>query len=141
MAQRTSPDAGFLEKMLGPLPRKSSDTMAAWIGDPIRVHLGWLLNARQGSVEHLPDFGLPDMASYYADYPASLAGLRTVVEELIRKYEPRLHNVRVQLLDVGTGEFRISLMISGEIEEDDGKARVTYRTTISREGHTELDVT
>ncbi len=139
MGQRTSTDAGFLEKMLGPLPGKSSDTTAAWIGDPIRVHLGWLLNARQGSVEHLPDFGLPDMASYYADYPASLAGLRTVVEELIRKYEPRLHNVRVQLLDVGTGEFRISLMISGVIEEENGEARVTYRTTISREGHSELD--
>ncbi|MCK5375502.1 MAG: type VI secretion system baseplate subunit TssE [Acidobacteria bacterium] len=139
MRQRFNPEAGFLEKMLGPLPGESPKTGLRWIGDPIRDHLGLLLNARRGTVEHLPDYGMPDMASFYADYPASLAGLRTVVEELIQKYEPRLQNVQVRLIEADTGEFRISLTITGEIEEAEGGSRVTYRTTIHRDGRTELN--
>jgi type VI secretion system protein len=138
MTRSNDPQVGFLEKMLGPLPGDKLNRGQDWCGDPVRAHLGWLLNARRGMVEHLPDYGLPDMASYYSDYPASLVALRTIVEELIIKYEPRLQNVEVRLLEVGTGEFRISLMISGEIEEAEGQTRVTYQTTISREGRTEL---
>lgn len=138
MTRSTKPQIGFLEKMLGPLPGDKLDKGQEWFGDPVRAHLSWLLNARRGMVEHLPDFGLPDMASYYSDYPASLVALRAIVEEVIKKYEPRLQNVEVRLLEVGTGEFRISLIISGEIEDAEGQARVTYQTTISREGRTEL---
>ena len=110
------------------------------IGDPIRDHLNYLLNTRQGSVVHLPDYGMPDMASFYSDYPSSVTGLRTAVEQLIQKYEPRLENVQVRLLEAETGEFRVSLFITGELEEAEGGTRVTYRTTIHSEGHTELDV-
>jgi predicted component of type VI protein secretion system len=81
---------------------------------------------------------MPDMASFYADYPSSLTGLRKAVEELIRKYEPRLLNPQVRLMEADSGEFRISLVISGEIEEPDGESRVTYRTTFFSDGHAEL---
>jgi type VI secretion system protein len=97
-----------------------------------------LLNAHKGSVEHLPDYGMPDMASFYADYPASLTGLRKAVEELVQTYEPRLLNPQVRLVEADTGEFRISLIISGEIEESEGGTRVTYRTTFFSDGRAEL---
>jgi len=139
MRRGFDPEAGFLEKMLGSLPGDQPKTEIPWVGDPIRNHLGLLLNARQGSIEHLPDYGMPDMASFYADYPASLAGLRTAVEELIQKYEPRLQNAQVRLIEADSGEFRVSLTITGEIEEAEGGSRVTYRTTIHRDGRTELD--
>mgnify|MGYP001825823054 FL=1 len=139
MGRRVDPKAGFLEKMLGPLAGQSVNPRLRWVGDPIRDHLTLLLNARKGSVVHLPDYGMPDMASFYADYPASLTGLRTAVEELIRTYEPRLLNPQVRLVEADTGEFRISLVISGEIEEEEGGARVTYRTTFFSDGRAELD--
>jgi type VI secretion system protein len=138
MARRPDPGTGFLEKLLAPLPGEEEPATLRWVGDPIRNHLTLLLNARRGSVEHLPDYGMPDMASFYADYPASLAGLRKAVEELIRTYEPRLLNPRVKLVEAASGEFRISLVISGEIEEEHGGSRVTYRTTFFSDGHAEL---
>ena len=81
---------------------------------------------------------MPDMSSYYSDYPASLTGLRAAVEELIRKYEPRLLNPRVRLLGSDNAEFKVSMIITGEIEEANGSSRVTYRTTIFHDGKTEL---
>ena len=84
MVRRPDPGAGFLEKMLAPLSGEEKPSTLRWVGDPIRDHLTLLLNAHKGSVEHLPDYGMPDMATFYADYPASLTGLRKAVEELIQ---------------------------------------------------------
>ena len=139
MVRRPDPGAGFLEKMLAPLAGEDTPSTLRWVGDPIRNHLTLLLNAHKGSVEHLPDYGMPDMASFYADYPASLTGLRKAVEELVQTYEPRLLNPQVRLVEADKGEFRISLIISGEIEESEGGTRVTYRTTFFSDGRAELD--
>jgi type VI secretion system protein len=93
-----------------------------------------LLNTRQGAVQALPDYGLPDVSSFFSEYPASLAELRGVVERLVKKYEPRLLNARVRLIESDTREFRASFLITGEIEVDDATTRVQYRTTISSTG-------
>ncbi len=120
--------AGFFEKMIGAPSR--------WVGDPIRVHLNLLLNTRAGSVPHLPDYGVPDMSTFYSDYPASRVKLAAVIEDLIRKYEPRLHNPFVKPIEFGKNDFRLSFLITGEIDEYGEVAVVKYRTTISSNGQT-----
>jgi type VI secretion system protein len=134
MARRSS-DEGFLEKMLGPLPGRQPSPVR-WVGDPVRVHLALLLNTRQGAVPNLPDYGLPDVSSYYSGYPASLGALRSLIQKLIEKYEPRLLQPRVRYLGSDDKEFRASFLIEGEVEQGEGTARVQYRTTISGTGHT-----
>lgn len=132
MARRTAAE-GFLEKMLGPLPGRAQSPVR-WVGDPVRTHLALLLNTRQGSVPNLPDYGLPDVSSFYSDYPSSLGELRALVERLIKKYEPRLLNARVRLIDKDVKEFRASFLITGDVEEEEEMTRVQYRTTISSSG-------
>jgi type VI secretion system protein len=132
MARRAAAE-GFLEKMLGPLPGRVHSPVR-WVGDPVRTHLALLLNTRQGSVPNLPDYGLPDVSSFYSDYPSSLGELRALVERLIKKYEPRLLNVRVRLIDKDLKEFRASFLITGDVEEEEEMTRVQYRTTISSSG-------
>ena len=130
---------GFLEKMLGPLPGPRPGSPVRWVGDPVRTHLALLLNTRRGSVPNLPDFGLPDVSSFYSDYPKSLSTLRSLIEELIRKYEPRLMNPRVRLIETRRNEFRAAFLISGEVEDElEEVSQVTYRTTISSSGHAAL---
>lgn len=129
-----STEDGFLERMLAPLPGAPRSPIR-WVGDPVRTHLALLLNTRQGALQNLPDYGLPDVSSFYSDYPASLGDLRSLIEKLVKKYEPRLLSARVQLVDKDTREFRASFLITGEIEEDDQRTRVQYRTTISSSGH------
>jgi len=133
MAWRSTDD-GFLERMLAPLPGGPKSPIR-WVGDPVRTHLALLLNTRQGALKNLPDYGLPDVSSFYSDYPASLGELRALIERLVKKYEPRLLSPRVRLIGSDAKEFRASFLITGEIEEDDGKTRVQYRTTISSGGH------
>jgi type VI secretion system protein len=120
--------------MLGPLPGRPASPVR-WVGDPVRTHLALLLNTRQGALQNLPDYGLPDVSSFYSDYPASLGELRSFLEKLVKKYEPRLLNARVRLMGSDAKEFRASFLITGEIEENDERTRVQYRTTISSSGH------
>jgi type VI secretion system protein len=133
MAWRSAED-GFLERMLGPLPGRPASPMR-WVGDPVRTHLALLLNTRQGAIQNLPDYGLPDVSAFYSDYPASLGELRSFLERLVKKYEPRLLNPRVRLTGSDAKEFRASFLITGEIEENEERTRVQYRTTISSSGH------
>ena len=133
-----SANRGFLEKMLGD-PRDRGQSSPRWLGDAIRIHLGLLLNTRQGTVSHLPDYGVPHMSAFYADYPDSMLQLQQVITRLIRDYEPRLRNPRVQRIDPADDDFRASFLITGEIEEPDGeRAWVKYRTTFASDGHADL---
>ena len=129
-----SPEDGFLEKMLGPTPGRPASPIR-WVGDPVRTHLALLLNTRQGALKNLPEYGLPDVSSFYSDYPASLGELRAYIERLVKKYEPRLLNARVRLIGSDAKEFRASFLITGEIQEDEERTPVQYRTTISSSGH------
>lgn len=140
MMPRREHERGFLERMLGSLPGSPPTRPPRWVGDPVRDHLVLLLNTRRGSVPHLPDFGLPDVSEFYADYPGSLAELRRLVEQLIRTYEMRLSNVHVRLIESDSSEFRASFLISGDLETEEESVRVTYRTTINNSGRAALDL-
>jgi type VI secretion system protein len=133
MARRAA-ESGFLERMLGPMSDRPSSPVR-WVGDPVRTHLTLLLNTRRGAVPNLPDYGMPDVSSFYSDYPASLSELRSQVERLVKKYEPRLLNARVRLIGSDAKEFRVSFLITGEVEERGETTQVQYRTTISSSGH------
>jgi len=135
MVRRTA-ESGFLERMLGPMSDRSDrpTSPVRWVGDPVRTHLALVLNTRRGAVPNLPDYGLPDVTSFYSDYPASLGELRAQVERLVKKYEPRLLNARVRLIGSDDKEFRVSFLITGEVEEAGETTQVQYRTTISSSG-------
>lgn len=74
-----------------------------------------LFNTRQGAVPHLPDFGLPDLASIQRDAPTSIEGLRSQLREAVVKYEPRLDRVRVETEALDALHMRTTFIISGEI--------------------------
>lgn len=61
----------------------------------ITSHLINLLNTRQGSVAHMPDFGLPDLTEVYKGIPSSIAAFKQAMLNTINKYEPRLKNVEI----------------------------------------------
>jgi type VI secretion system protein len=61
----------------------------------VQDHLSRLLNARQGALSHLPDYGLPDLTAAYGDLPYTITDLKTAIAECIRTYEPRIAEVEV----------------------------------------------
>lgn len=64
----------------------------------VATHLGKMLSIRAGSVQTLPDYGLPDLNDMSLSLHESLSQSRLLIERFIRAYEPRLKGVRVTAL-------------------------------------------
>lgn len=64
----------------------------------ILEHVQALLNTRQGSSRLDPNYGIPDITDVLHSLPGGMAVLRSMIEECIRRHEPRLSNIRVAAL-------------------------------------------
>jgi type VI secretion system protein len=87
-----------------------------------------LFNTRRGSLTHLPDFGVPDIADIYRDMPGTIDDMLRAVGESVRQFEPRLDNVRVEHVDTDRFAMRMVLVVSGDIV---GGGRVRFQTEFS----------
>ncbi len=108
--------------------------------DAQRVHsvisnLTGLFNSRRNSVEHLADFGLPDLGTLYRDMPESGQDLRKYIKDLVEKYEPRLSRVRVREEPVEASSMRVTIVVTGEL---DGR-RVRLQTTFASDEVVHVD--
>ena len=96
--------------------------------ESIADNLGRLLNTRRGSIEHLPEYGLPDLTEIYRDVPESIVALREAVREAVTAFEPRLRRVQVTHHATDPYDMQIVLVLHGELPD---RQRVEFRTTFS----------
>ena len=80
-------------------------------------NLTLVLQTRQGSVQHLPDFGLPDIMQIYIDSGYTFEPLRKHLQEVILKYEPRIDKVRVEEPRFEKENMRVFLRIHATIKD------------------------
>lgn len=89
-----------------------------------------ILNARAGTVSHLPDYGLPDMTKILQGMPGTAHELTDTLASVIFKYEPRLQSLNITLLEQKVpGELRYA--IDAELK---GIGLVRYGTEFMPEG-------
>ncbi|MFA7891934.1 type VI secretion system baseplate subunit TssE [Pseudomonas putida] len=89
-----------------------------------------ILNSRAGTLAHLADYGLPDMGTVLQGLPASAHGLMKDIVSTLRRYEPRLAEVRIELLPQqrpGHLEYALDVRIKGG-------GRTTFGTTLAPDG-------
>jgi len=89
-----------------------------------------ILNSRAGTLAHLPDYGLPDMGTVLQGLPASAHGLMNDIVSTLRRYEPRLAEVRIELVPQrrpGHLEYALDVRIKGG-------GRATFGTTLAPDG-------
>jgi type VI secretion system lysozyme-like protein len=55
-----------------------------------------IFGTRQGSISHLPDFGMPDIMQTYVNAGYTFEPLKKQIRDTILKYEPRIASVRVE---------------------------------------------
>ncbi len=91
----------------------------------VMSNLSRLLNTRQGSIEHLPDYGLPDAATIYRDADYPIEQLRKDIREAIEKYEPRLRRIHIERQTNEGDEMRLAFLITAQLEDGE---RVRFRT-------------
>lgn len=81
----------------------------------IQLHLTRLFNARQGSLTHLPDYGLPDVVDIYRGLPYSVPKLLLAMKGAIEKYEPRLSAVTLHPLTSLSENYVLQLHIVAKL--------------------------
>jgi type VI secretion system protein len=90
------------------------------IRQSIVENLKMVLQTRRGSVQHLPDFGIPDIRQIYFD-EGTIESVPDQIRDTILKYEPRLEDVRVKKKEFDEKNMRMTLEISAQIKEMPGK--------------------
>lgn len=126
--------------MLGPTIAGEPVGDTTWSDDSVRNHLEVLLNTRRGSYRLRPDFGLPEIPGYYnGDFDANILELTSEIKAAIKEFEPRLSNLKVIPQDErSSSQFRVTFLISGEVQSGNEAERVQYRTTIKAGQHAEV---
>lgn len=123
---------GFFES--GSIVSEADDKMQTIIS--VKDNIGRILNSRAGSITHLPDYGLPDIANIYQALPTSAYGLMRAMQNTLLKYEPRLSAVEISLQEnddtmVLTYELTCHFKEGGLVKYGtyfmpDGKAELSY---------------
>lgn len=102
--------------------------------------LEWLLNTRRTTTtvpDSLPElqtsvfsFGLPDLSSLSADDAETRQALIRQVEQAIRRFEPRLMDIRVSLAPSDEAERLIHFTIEGLLKMEPNPERVVFDTVM-----------
>ena len=92
----------------------------------IQGHLSYLLNARQSSLAHMPDYGLPDILSIYQSIPYSIVSFTHAIKKCIEKYEPRLKKVFVLHRDCEAATATLHIEINAQLKDGERVQFVSY---------------
>ena len=90
-------------------------------------NLGRLFNTRQGSLVHVPEYGLPDITDVSRAAPTDVERLRKAIRESVERFEPRLRRVRVEQEASDSTSPYLIFLLSAEIVDG---GRVQFQTTI-----------
>ena len=61
----------------------------------VRQHVFNLMNTRQGSLVHMPDYGLPELSPHHACIHAKKSYIKSL-KDLILQFEPRITSLEVK---------------------------------------------
>lgn len=121
----------FTQEWMDKEPLRNFDKDRA-IVQSIQDHLTRLLNARQGALSHLPDYGLPDLTAAYGNLPYTTKYLQSAIQDCIAKYEPRIAEVEVIELPEDRAKGLVILEIRATL--CDGR-KTRFETLLKREGY------
>lgn len=88
--------------------------------ESIRMHLLRMLTTRQGSVQSLPGYGLPDLNDVNLTKSEILHLSSRAIEECINAYEPRLEGVRVAAASKRNNSLALQFSISAMKRDEKG---------------------
>lgn len=104
----------------------------------VAMHLGKMLSIRAGSVQTLPDYGLPDLNDMNQSLHESLTQSRLLIERFIRAYEPRLKHVRVRTLPRDQDPLTLAFAIEATLTVKGVKQPVVFTARLCDAGRVEV---
>ncbi|MNP38095.1 Lysozyme [compost metagenome] len=104
----------------------------------VAAHLAKMLSTRAGSVQTLPDYGLPDLNDMRLSLHDSLNQARTAIERFIEAYEPRLSGVRVISLPRDHDPLNLAFDIEGTLEVEGLRRQVSFSASLDGSGQVKV---
>lgn len=104
----------------------------------VAAHLAKMLSTRAGSVQTLPDYGLPDLNDMRLSLHDSLQQARIAIERFIEAYEPRLRQVRVVSLPRHHDPLSLSFAIEGLLQVEGCKRHVSFSASLDGSGQVKV---
>ena len=135
-----------LDRLIDLSPREAADAVLSREESERRYRhsvlrdLEWLLNTRRTTTvvpDSLPElqssvfaYGLPDLSSLSTDDSETRQALVRQIEQTVRRFEPRLEDVRVSLASSEEAERRIHFTIEGLLKMEPNPERVVFDTVM-----------
>lgn len=126
----------LFERLAGETLHRTGRNSDGHLMASVAAHLGKMLSTRAGSVQTLPDYGLPDLNDMRLSLHDSLTQARLAIQSFIDKYEPRLSEVQVISLPDGSDQLKLTFAIAAMLEMPRGGTRqVTFTASLDGSGN------
>lgn len=129
---------GSLFERLNAAPLEQRGPREVSVQASVADHLAKMLGTRAGSVQTLPDYGLPDLNDMRLSLHDALNRARGEIERFIEAYEPRLSQVQVNPLPRGPDPLALTFRISGLLESDGGACPAYFTAHLEGSGQVTL---
>ena len=106
--------------------------------DSIAAHLQRLFNTRQGCTQMDPELGLHDYTDFIPDYPDSLDLMEESIRRIVRSYEPRIRDVRVEFSEREEYSHILHFQISGVLRGESEGIPVVLESRLNPDGNMQV---
>ncbi|WP_339458227.1 type VI secretion system baseplate subunit TssE [Pseudomonas sp. EA_105y_Pfl2_R69] len=129
----------LFERLGGEASQRAGWSREVAVMASVATHLAKMLSTRAGSVQTLPDYGLPDLNDMRLSLHDSLQQARIAIERFIEAYEPRLREVRVISLPRDNNPLSLAFAIEGLLEVDGFKRQVSFSARLDGSGQVKVN--
>jgi type VI secretion system protein len=129
----------LFERLGGEASQRAGWSREVAVMASVATHLAKMLSTRAGSVQTLPDYGLPDLNDMRLSLHDSLQQARIAIERFIEAYEPRLREVRVISLPRDNNPLSLAFSIEGLLEVDGFKRQVSFSARLDGSGQVKVN--
>ena len=99
----------------------------------VAENLRRMLTSRVGHAPAQMDYGMPDPVEIAVTFPGSADHLRRALKECIERYEPRLVDVQVLLVETEGDDHNVRLVVRAGLQGDP-RNKVSLDTSIAPDG-------
>jgi type VI secretion system protein len=129
----------LFERLGGEASQRAGWSREVAVMASVATHLAKMLSTRAGSVQTLPDYGLPDLNDMRLSLHDSLQQARIAIERFIEAYEPRLREVRVISLPRHQDPLSLCFAIEGLLEVEGCKRQVSFSASLDGSGQVKVN--
>lgn len=128
----------LFERLDGETTQRASWSREAAAMASVAAHLAKMLSTRAGSVQTLPDYGLPDLNDMRLSLHDALNQAREAIERFIAAYEPRLSDVSVTALPREHDPLNLAFAIEGTLEIQGLRRKVSFAAQLDGSGQVKV---